>query len=89
MPKVSFGKTKIQEVYDNLISKGFTNNPKVGMCSFGTALISPLGYETGFLMRNQVPASSGNVEVVFSIKEADLPLIKSIPGFSYVFYKDD
>ena len=89
MPKVSFGKTKIQEVYDNLIANGFTNNPKVGMCSFGTALISPLGYETGFLMRNQVPASSGNLEVVFSIKEADLPLIKLIPGFSYVFDKDD
>ena len=85
MPKVSFAKTNIQEVYDNLIANGFTKNPKVGFCSFGAALLSPLGYETGFLMREQIPASSGNLEVVFSIKEADLPLIKSIPGFSYVF----
>lgn len=88
MPKVSFGKTNIQVVYDNLIANGFTDNPKVGFCSFGAALLSPKGYETGFLMREQIPASSGNLEVVFSIKEGDLPVIKSIPGFSYVFDKD-
>jgi len=89
MPKVSFGKTNIQYVYDNLIANGFTKNPKIGFCTFGTALLSPLGYETGFLMREQIPASSGNLEVVFYIKEEDLALIKSIPGFSYVFDKDD